>query len=411
MKRCQSERCLDGKARMLLYPVFLILLFSIPAFAQKSNLRQGALIKYDGTRVEGYFKQNISLKQEATLWFQPGPQADPQRVELDSIRELTVGAERYIVHQLPYKTYEETSLMKQVTEGAVNLFRGISSERGTVFLWRDREDAVLLSRNNFEGFAQSAASRCPGIQAEGYRFSQSSLVKLAQAYRDCRFAGEPVNVMEEAPEGFGFAVGIRPYWYNNTLDQSESAYYGRGEYDSYSSFSAALPLAWMVNPRIRVMLEPGYTRVLSTSENVNVPPYEEPRTYSEVTFDLQYIDLPVLLQYGLPLGAVRPFVEAGVYIGIPLKREVTDELFFLDFTHTEFKPSSVVFDEPNFGYTVGAGFGLPFSSAFEAELLARWTHSASSMEVNSEYNDGPAFHSFRVNMLQVGLRLWWMGGK
>jgi len=373
-------------------------------------LREGAYLKNDGTRVEGYFKQNISLKQETSVWFQPSLQADPVRVELDSIQEITAGEDRYITYEMPRREYDETSLMKEVTRGAVNLFRGISTDRGTVYLWRDREDEVLLSRNNFEGFAQSVAQRCPGIQATGYRFNQGSLIELARAYTGCRFAGSEIEV-REAPAGFQFSIGIRPYFYTTNLDQAQSTYYGRGDYEGESSFSAALTLAWVVNPRIRVMLEPGYTRILSTSDIVNVPPYTNPNTFSEVTIDLQYIDVPVLAQYTFPFGNLRPFVEGGLYVGIPLKRELTDELFPADPSHIQFKPGPVRFEETNFGYTVGAGIGLPLSASFEAALLARWTQSSSLMEVDSDFNEGPAFHNFRTDILQVGLRLSWISGK
>jgi hypothetical protein len=386
-------------------------LFSIILSGQRSNLREGAYLKNDGTRVEGYFKQNISLRQETSVWFLPALRADPVRLGLDSLREIIIGEqERYIVYEIPRKENDEISLMKQVTRGAVNLFRGISTDRGIIYLWRDRGDEVLVSRSNFEGFLQSVAQRCPGIQAAGYRFNQGDLIDLGRAYRDCRYPGTEISVLEE-PAGFRFSIGIRPYWYTTNFHQAEDAYYGRGEYDRESSFSAALALAWMAGPRLRLMLEPGYTRVLSSSDYVNVPPYSEADTYSRVTFDLQYIDVPLLVHYTFPLTTFRPFVEGGLYLGIPIQREVTDELVPADPSHIRYKPGPVRFEESNFGYTVGAGVGLPLSSGFEAEIIARWTQSASSMEVDSDFNEGPAFHNFRNDLLQVGLRLWWVKDK
>lgn len=216
------------------------------------------------------------------------------------------------------------------------------------------------------------------------------------------------NRSQEEQEGLQLAVGFRPYWYTTHFDLPETAYYGRGAYSDESSASAAIALAWVANPRLRVLLEPGYTRVQSASDSVNVPPVIEPDTYSKVNFDLQLLDVPLLVQYAFTETKLQPFVEGGLLLSVPLSMEVTDEQFASNPLHERYKPSEVAFEEPNFGYTLGLGAGLSLSSGLKIELLARWTQSSSTMRVDTEYRDGPSFNNFRTDMLQAGLRLWWM---
>ena len=380
--------------------------------AQNKISRPGYYIDRTGHKFEGYFAEKISQRDLKGVWFKENPEDLKLKIRLETIDRIYLDdGDQYLIYELEGPERTEQLILRKIVDGQTNLYQGNSSSKGAVYYWEGTSDDgnLLINRDNFKGFANSVALRCEEIDASDYKFSLNHLTDLAVTYNGCRNAGSEVTVAENL-HSFRFNLGLRPYWYSTKFTLAETTYYGRGEYSSESGFSTAIALALRIGSRIRVMLEPGYTRILSSSNYVNVPPYEESRTYSEVTFDLQYVDLPILVQYRFPFGTFRPFAEGGLNMGIPVKREVEDNLIVADPSHNEFKPSEVAFEESYFGLVLGAGVGFQLASGFDLEILGRWTKSASSMKVVSAFNEGfPVFNNFSTDKFEVGIRFWWLG--
>ena len=352
--------------------VAALLLLAAQLMAQKIT-RPGYYLDREGRRVEGYFAEKISQRDLKGVWYKGSPDDKKQKVVLETISRIVLDdGEEYLIHEFPGPGRLEQLILKKVADGPASLYRGNATGKGTVFYWESEggDANLLISRDNISGIANSMGLRCPDIDPAGYKFNQRDLTEMVVAYNACRNPGAETVVLEEA-QPFRFNIGVRPYWYTANLSQASTAYYGRGDYSGEAGFSGALSLAWMVNARLRVLMEPSYASVRSTSDYVNVPPYSDERTFSMVTFEIDNLELPFLVQYGFPLGRLRPFAEGGLFIGIPLGTGFQDELTVSDPSNIRFQPSSVTFDETSFGYTVGAGLGWEMSSAFQLELL-RW---------------------------------------
>lgn len=388
------------------------LLIGVQASAQQKDARPGYYLDRNGERHDGYFAARISQRELKGIWFRSEPDHARKKVALEEISRIVLDeGEQYLIYEFPGPGRLEQLILKKVVDGPVSLYRGNASGKGTVFYWESEgaDASLLISRDNFTGSAKTIGLRCPDIDPAGYKFNQRDLTEMVVAYNACRNPGAETMVLEEA-QPFRFNIGVRPYWYTANLSQPSTAYYGRGDYSGEAGFSGALSLAWMVNARLRVLMEPSYASVRSTSDYVNVPPYSDERTFSRVTFEINNLELPLLVQYGFPLGRLRPFAEGGLFIGIPLSTGFQDDLTPSDPSNIRFQPSSVTFDETSFGYTVGTGLGWVMNPTWQLELLGRWTQSTSLMRVETDFNQGGTlFHNFLINKVEVGLRLWWMG--
>jgi len=398
---------------ILRYSLLLLLMGGVTSLsAQTEATRPGYYITRDGEKVEGFFPKKISQRNLVNIWFAETAGAEPVKVPLSTIREIYLSeTEQYLIYELNAAGRTEQITFRRIVDAPVSLYRGSSSTRGSgLYLLEDRADLnLLIDRDNFEGVRQTILSRCPGMRDQRYSYNQSSLTDLVVDYNRCSVDGGEATVLEAAAPA-KFRIGLRPYWYSADLVLPGSNYYAGGEYEGESGFSAALSLAWIANANLRVMLEPSYLQLRSSSPYVNVIPLDEPLTYSEVTFDMQYLELPVLVQYGFPMERLRPFVEGGLYLGIPLSRELEDELIFADPSHIQFQPSTS-FQDPNYGYTIGAGLGWTLSRKLELELLGRWTQAVSQMRTERDVAGLPEieFSNLRTNKIEVGVRIWWGG--
>ena len=398
---------------MLRYSLLLLLLGAVNSLsAQPEATRSGYYLTRDGEKVEGFFPEKISQRNLVNVWFAETAGGEPEKVPLSTIREIFINeTEQYLIYELSTTERTEQITFRKVVDGPISLYRGNSSIRGAgLYLLEDRADLnLLVDHHNFEGVVQTIFSRCPAMREQQYRYNQNSLAELTIDYNRCRDDGGAATVLEEAAPA-RFRIGLRPYWYDTNLEVPGSNYYADGEYESESGVSAALSLAWIATPRLQVLLELSYLQVISRSSYVNVIPRDEPDTYSEVTFDMRYLELPILVQYGFPMGRLRPFVEGGLYLGFPLSRELEDNLIVADPSHIQFQPSHS-FSEPNFGYTIGAGLGWTLSRKLELEVLGRWTQASSQMRTERDVGGLPElnFTNLRTDKIEVGVRIWWGG--
>ncbi len=381
------------------------MIFIMPGlFAQEAG---SYLITRDGERIEGTFTRKVSQQNLGGVWFRQGAGAE-ERVPLEEIREIYVNAsEQYYIYELVGQERTEPLTLRKVIEGEASLYQGNSSlKKAPVFLFRDRGNReFLIERGNLEGVIRVLDQDCPGLSNGNYDFREKDLVNLMLAYNAC--LGSEGEVLRVQSPGT-FRLGLRAYAFLGNLKLPDGHHYAEGEYEDPPGVSAALSLAWVVNPRVRVMTEVGYFHHVHKSDNVNVPPTDLPTTYSRIKFDFHYLEVPLMVQYGFPQGKWRPFLEGGLYAGIPLSREVEEEFFVTDFREYQNQPKNS-FDDINWGYTIGGGMGLELSERIELDLLARW--SQASMLMRTNFSPGSDFANqlanIRTDKISLGARLSW----
>lgn len=387
----------------LLLGVILGMVLIVPALPGQDA--DSYIITRDGERVDGTFTRKISQQNLGGVWFREGA-GEEERIPLQEIREIYVQAsEQYYIYDLVEQERTEPLTLRKVIEGEASLYQGNSSlKKASVYLFREEGGReFLIDRGNLEGVIRVLDRDCPGLAEGNYKFRDKDLVELLRAYNEC--LGSTGKVLrEQRPQTF--LLGLRAYAFMANLALPGRHYYGQGDYDSPVGVSAALSLAWEINPHVRVMVEAGYFHHIQRGDSINVRPTDLPTTHSRVKFDMQYLELPLLVQYGFPQGKWRPFLEGGLYVGIPLSREVEDEFFVTYPWEYQNQPENS-FDDFNWGYTLGAGMGLVLSPRLDLEILARWSQASMLMRTNFDVGSDFAnqLANIRTDKISLGARL------
>jgi hypothetical protein len=207
-------------------------------------------------------------------------------------------------------------------------------------------------------------------------------------------------------------VGLKPYWNYGNLNLKPGTHYGLGEYSGFSHPSLALSLFWEFSPLFGLVGEPGYLRQRIASDYVNITPVSEQNTYSEVEIDARYLELPLGLQFRPLRGRISPFLEGGVYIGLPLKRELLDEFFTSNPANIPSNPSSNVFEELNWGFLGCVGISARLSERLLGQVSARYVFADCFLRTYASIYDGSQqFSTVNTEKWEGGLRLLWRLGK
>jgi hypothetical protein len=124
-----------------------------------------------------------------------------------------------------------------------------------------------------------------------------------------------------------------------------------------------------------------------------------PNSISEkTTTKFAYLDIPVVVQYALPIPVVKPFVEGGVSYGIPLKATLTEE--FTPFGATTHSAETDIKDKLTKGdlsIVIGAGVRLDLFVA-SVNVGARYVIGQTKV-----YKDGDAKVYNRTILVTAGV--------
>ncbi len=387
------------KFRLLL----LFLLFSGALSAQVPRYVSGYYVTTGGDTLRGLIRDDISLKGGDGFYFKP------EKGE----KGVFVPAAAFYMAQLGedgrYRTlydYPDYRIVKGMVEGPVSLYRGAVPGRGEVYYPIEADSTVQVDPDNYRRKVRELAAACPNIDpAEYVKYRHREFIELATQYNACRFPGAEVEQLE-APRRLEVWLGPKVLWNSGRVTLEEGNYYYNGDYDErYANFSGGLSGQLLLSEQLRVLAELVYHREETSSEYVNVTPLEEEQTFSAVRFRLHYLEVPVTLQWGYPLGPLRPFIEVGGYLGIPLSRQVDDELTVADPEHEAFKPRND-FRGGNSGFVAGAGLGWRIDEDWEAQLALRYLRGTTSQESFSlAFGNSALFSELTGTRLELGLRV------
>ncbi|MFB9864722.1 PorT family protein [Rufibacter immobilis] len=238
---------------------------------------------------------------------------------------------------------------------------------------------VSIPYNLFRGTLQEAFKDCPALaaKAKNLRYREKELIQYVTDYNNgCTPLPPQTYVAQprQAVSSWGVAAGAT----HTSLQVSGSS--ERPRYNqSFTSWgpSAALfyhlTLPWL-NKKFALQLElqyqpQKYTNVVTESESAMRYEYD-------VHLTLNYLKVPVLLRYAVPVGKLKPFFNLGFVNSFAVK--VKDET---SVTRTLiYQGSSTVSSEPYLkeyrkyaqGYLAGFGLALPAWSKHPVTVEARY---------------------------------------
>jgi hypothetical protein len=105
----------------------------------------------------------------------------------------------------------------------------------------------------------------------------------------------------------------------------------------------------------------------------------------EGTFDLKYLEVPILLRAQLPVPGFSPFLYAGPSVAYNLSADFTVEASAMGFTESESEDIKDQIKDFDVGFVVGGGleFGLPL---LKLHVEARYTMGLSNVVDNNEFD-------------------------
>jgi len=388
------------KFRLLLF--FLLCGSALPA--QIPQYLPGYYVTTGRDTLHGLIRNDISLKGGAGFYFKP------EKGE----KSVFVPAAAFYMAQLGdddrYRTlydYPDYRIVKGMVEGPASMYRGAIPGQGEVYYFIEADSTVQIDPDNYRRKVGELAADCPNIDPADYgKYRHREFIELAEQYNACRFPGAELEMLE-APRRLEVWLGPKLIWNNGRITLGEGNYYHNGAYDErYTNFSGGLSGQLKLSEQFRIVTELIFHHEETASDYVNVTPQEEEGTFSAVRIRLNYLELPLSLQWGYSFGPLRPFIELGGYLGIPLSRKVDDQLTVADPEHEQFQPRND-FRGGNSGLVAGGGIGWRIDEEWEAQLALRYLRGTTTMEsFSNAFGNTALFSDVTGTRLEVGLRIF-----
>ncbi|OON69109.1 porin family protein [Hymenobacter sp. CRA2] len=182
----------------------------------------------------------------------------------------------------------------------------------------------------YRNMLAAAFSACPDVQGHLSKlpFSSGALAGAAARYNECMsgsvMKGGSVRQRPKAHATFTVTAGAG----TSTLTIKESAYSSDGEYKGSLKPVVGLGMNFSipaVSEKLSFQLEgqyhaQSYNLYSSWGTSTSPAPASQKTSFS-------YVRVPVLLRYSLQRGLVRPYVQAGITLGMALEKETDLRLF------------------------------------------------------------------------------------
>ena len=169
----------------------------------------------------------------------------------------------------------------------------------------------------------------------------------------------------------------------------ENHYYGRGAYQASPALTSGVALQLQIAPNWSASIEVVYFQRSFSADSVNVWPVISPN-YSKVNLDLAFLEIPFAGQYYFSKGKIAPYIQAGLHLGVPIKRSLAEEQFRANADELEDQPKNS-FIGPAFGYGGGLGLKLQLSEKMTLQLSGQFTKFATTLSSSSKAFESSGF--------------------
>ncbi len=381
------------------YLFCLLLLSGTQAFAQQ-DFRPGYIVR-NGDTLTGHVDYRGAIRNSRIATFRSSPEAQPQ-----AFTPADIAAYGFLEEKKAYESWRVPSPDGQRYE---QLFLHLLIKgKASVYTLRDERDRdrFYLAHNGAElvelvessytqkdpksgkiykildqaylGVLTSAFADCPDItqkRLSTVKLNANSLHKVALEYNLCTNATiahvQPqVRVKVQVMPLLSYTHGsLKPYGYSYhaAVDyQNTSPGIGGGLGINFSN--AAL------SEKLSVQVELLYAPYRFNGEVLDVP-YFDGLTDHQVTFNLDYLKVPIQLRYTLPTGSIRPFLNLGVSYSHVLRSERIERMRNTTKGNSygeAYEPLFGAFRNYTFGWLAGAGVLYPISERQALLLETRY---------------------------------------
>ena len=262
-----------------------------------------------------------------------------------------------------------------LVQGPVSLYGGKDSQGKRNYLLQLPDTAYLIEirPQTAQLTFHKLLSGCETLQfgtneaQHRYPICYTGLSRLVMDYNACTQPQRPSQLIKSSA-GLRFTYGLKGGLNLSDFQLSPEPY--PTEQKQANGYQAGIFLRASNKTRFSLLLEANYVSLRSTYGPANYPNgiFSYTRTVS-----IQYtqVQLPLLVRYTFGTGPIKPFLNAGRLYAISLNNKSTmiDRRTISPFTET-YRP----IDKPegSFGWTLGAGSIIRYSSLPELSLEARY---------------------------------------
>jgi len=388
--------------RYVFYTLFNLLLLT-STFAQSNKFQAGEILLKNGIQKTGYVLGQFHLEAPKGVYFKPDEVTKSEYLEFSDIQEVRFGETlRYITHCTQNTAQERCYWLKTLLRGKINLHQSASDE-GLYFM----EEAGVFNgirSPSFEGTLTLLKRKCEGfIAPANAKFSTATLIQVVANYNRCKYPNDQTQAfyVPETPANWLIGPKVGVNFGNASI--FENHYYGRGAYQASSALTSGVALQLQITPNWSASIEVVYFQRSFSADSVNVWPVVSPN-YSKVNIDLAFLEIPFAGQYYFSKGKIAPFIQAGLHLGVPIKRSLAEEQFRANADELEDQPKNS-FLGPAFGYGGGLGLKLQLSEKMTLQLSGQFTKFATTLSSSSKAFESSGFEDrtpIDMSRIQVG---------
>lgn len=175
------------------------------------------------------------------------------------------------------------------------------------------------------------------------------------------------------------------------IEVGEFSYYNNADLSNFNNLSGGMIFRAHMKNNVFLQTELTYTNTSATANSVNVFPFGDEEIYSDVEFNLAYLNYPLIVGYSFTTQSLKPYLSAGLHIGSALKKEV------IDVPNTELPswkspatPPFIRFETVQFGVILEAGIQKNIANIGLLVANIRYTGSEATYKVsaNSAFGAG-----------------------
>ncbi len=375
--------------RYIFHSLFNLLLLT-STFAQSNKFQAGEILLKNGIQKTGYILGQFHLDAPKGVYFKPDEVTKSEYLEFSEIKEVRFGETlRYIPHCTQNTAQERCHWLKTLLIGKVSLHQSAADE-GLYFM---EEGGIFngIRSPSFEGTLNLLKRKCEGfVVPANARFGTASLIQVVANYAKCKYPQEQVQSLqnaEETPAHWFIGPKVGANFGNASI--FENHYYGRGAYQASPALTSGVALQLQIAPNWSASIEAVYFQRSFSADSVNVWPVVSPN-YSKVNLDLAFLEIPFAGQYYFSKGKIAPYIQAGLHLGVPIKRSLAEEQFRANADELEDQPKNS-FIGPAFGYGGGLGLKLQLSEKMTLQLSGQFTKFATTLSSSSKAFESSGF--------------------
>ncbi len=388
--------------RYIFYTLFNLLLLT-STFAQSNKFQAGEILLKNGIQKTGYILGQFHLEAPKGVYFKPDEVTKSEYLEFSEVQEVRLGETlRYITHCTQNTAQERCHWLKTLLLGKINLYQSASDE-GLYFM----EEAGVFNgirSPSFEGTLTLLKRKCEGFVAPvDAKFGTASLIQVVANYNRCKYPNDQTQAFYVPETPANWLIGPKVGVNLGNASIFENHYYGRGAYQASPALTSGVALQLQIAPNWSASMEMVYFQRSFSADSVNVWPVVSPN-YSKVNIDLAFLEIPFAGQYYFSKGKIAPFIQAGLHLGVPIKRSLAEEQFRANADELEDQPKNS-FIGPAFGYGGGLGLRLQMSEKMTLQLSGQFTKFATTLSSSSKAFESSGFEDrtpIDMQRIQVG---------